>query len=189
MKTLLLSALALLLMLTMASCDENQSAVQQAYRKGADDAIRELQNQVQQSKQQLMGQLQPKLLIGTVIVLLATFFGDFIAERIREKLVMILKFTPRRQALLLSCGYLLVCAVLAAWSLYRCGVIWSLPVILLLTGANAVFFIGYLPSLFQPVKETRRLALSKIKLLLFAACVIMAIHELLSTDGLLRLQI
>jgi len=191
MKTVFLLVLSVLLILLFVSCGDNEAAtrqtVQLAYRQGADDTVRELQKQVQQIKQQLMGQLQPKLLIGAVIVLLITFFGDFIAERIREKLVIILKLTPGRQAILLSCGYLLICFALTAWSLYRCGTIWSLPVILLLTGATAVFFIGYLPSLFQPVKETHRLALSKIKLLLFAACVILAVHELLVADGLFRL--
>jgi hypothetical protein len=37
--------------------------------------------------------------------------------------------------------------------------------------------------------EARRLALSKIKLLMFVACVIMTIHELLASDGLLRLLV
>jgi len=191
MKAVLLSGLAVLLILLLVSCGDNETAirqtVRQVYRQGADDAVREIQNKVQQSKQQLMSQLQPKLLIGAVIVLLVTFFGDFIAEKIRETLTVLLKITPMRQAILLSCGYLLICFALTAWSLYRCGTIWSLPVILLLTGATAVFFIGYLPSLFQPVKETRRLALSKIKLLLFATCVILAIHELLASDGWLTL--
>ena len=185
--------LSVLLILLFVSCGDNEAVtrqtVQLAYRQGADDAILELQKQVQQTKQQLMAQLQPKLLIGAVIVLLVTFFGDFIAERIRERLVRILKFTPKRQAILLSCGYLLICAVLAAWSLYRGGAIWSLPVMLLLTGATGVFFIGYLPSLFLSAPESRRLALSKIKLLLFAACVILAIHELLASDGWLRLPV
>lgn len=193
MKAVLLSGLAVLLILLLVSCGNNEAVtsqtVRQAYRQGADDAIRELQKQAQQTKQQLMGQLQPKLLIGAVIVLLVTFFGDFIAERIREILTLLLRITPRRQAILLGCGYLLICFALAAWSLYRCGIIWSLPVIILLTGATALFFIGYLPSLFQPVKETRRLALSKIKLLLFAVCVILAIHELLAADGWLKLPV
>ena len=61
------------------------------------------------------------------------------------------------------------------------------PVLLLLTGAATAFFTGYLPLLFQMAKEPRRLALSRIKLLLFAACVILAVHELLASDGWLRL--
>lgn len=189
MKTLLLSALTLLLLLTMMSCDENQSAVQQAYRQGGADAIREVQAKVSQSKQQLMRQIQPTLLIGAIIVLLVTFFGDIIAERFREKLVSELMLTPERQAAILSGIYLLICGVIAIWSISRCGSEWSLPVLLLLTGATAVFFIVYLPSLFQPAKEPRRLALSRIKLLIFAACVILAVHELLASDGLLRLPV
>jgi hypothetical protein len=61
----------------------------------------------------------------------------------------------------------------------------KLPVLLLLTGAATAFFAGYLHSLFQPSREVSRLALSRIKLLVFAACVILAIHELLADDGLL----
>jgi hypothetical protein len=75
----------------------------------------------------------------------------------------------------------------AGWSIYRCGIAWALPVLLLLTGAATAFFTGYLPSLFQTAKEPRRLALSRIKLLVFACAVILAIHELLASDGWLRL--
>ncbi len=69
MRTLLLLVSASLLLLTLASCDDNQ-AVRQAYQKGAADAIQEVQARVGQSKQQLMGELQPTLLIGAIIVLL-----------------------------------------------------------------------------------------------------------------------
>ncbi len=104
MKTLLLTALALMLLLTMASCDEDQSAVQQAYQQGAANAIQELQNQVRQSKQQLKDKLQPKLFTGAIIVLLVTFFGDVFVERVREKLAVELELTPERQAKLVGGG-------------------------------------------------------------------------------------
>ena len=188
MKTIILAGCLVLLMLLLLSCDDNGSAVQQAYHKGTEDAIREVQNKVQYSKQLLMMEIQPTLLIGAVIVLLVTFYGDIIAERLREKLVAKLGLTPARQAMLLTVGYLLICAVLAGWSLARCGTEWSFPVLLLLIGSSGVFFAGYLPSLFKAEeRETRRLALSKIKMLLFAAAVILAIHELLAADGWLRL--
>ena len=116
-----------------------------------------------------------------------TFFGDIIAERCREQLVLEFGLTPEKQAMLLSCGYLLLGAILVFWCMDRCSAAWSLPVMVLLAGSTAVFFSSYLPSLFQPAKELRRLALSKIKLLLFAVCVILAIHELLAADGMLRL--
>ena len=135
MKTLLLSVLAAMLMLTLVSCGQDE-----AYRRGATDAIRELQIHVQQTKQQLMGQLQPKLLVGAVIVLLLTFFGDSIIERIREELVVKLQLMPDRQAILLSGGYLLLCAGLSIWSLYRGGPDWSLPLL-------SCIHIGYLLSL------------------------------------------
>ena len=104
-----------------------------------------------------------------------------------EKLVAELGLTPARQATLLTAGYLLICSVLAGWSMARCGIAWAFPVLLLITGATAVFFRDYLPSLFQTAKEPRRLALSRIKLLVFACAVILAIHELLAADGWLRL--
>ncbi len=188
MRTLLLLVSASLLLLTLASCDDNQ-AVRQAYQKGAADAIQEVQARVGQSKQQLMGELQPTLLIGAIIVLLLAFFGDVIVEKFREQLVKELALTPERQAAWLSGGYLLICAVMTIWSLARCGTAWSFPVLLLLVGATGVFFSAYLPTLFQSAKEPRRLALSRIKLLMFAACVILAVHELLAADGILRLPL
>ena len=194
MKAAIMLALAALLMLLMLSCGDGlaarqaeQLAVQQAYRKGAADTVRQIQIQAEQSKQKLMQQIQPTLLIGAIMVLLVTFYGDVIVERFREKLVAELGLTPARQAILLTVGYLLICSVLAGWSMARCGIAWALPVLLLITGATAVFFRDYLPSLFQTAKEPRRLALSRIKLLLFAACVILAVHELLASDGWLRL--
>jgi hypothetical protein len=120
-------------------------------------------------------------------VLLITFYGDYIAERFREKLVAELGLTPARQAMLLTAGFLLICAILAGWSIYRCGAELVGRYLLLLTGAATAFFTGYLPSLFQPSMEVSRLALSRIKLLVFAVCVILAIHELLASDGWLRL--
>lgn len=194
MRIIWLFVLAALLIAALVSCDDEEAkvraAVQQAYRKGAADALREVQDKVQQSKQQLMRQIQPTLLTGAVIVLLLAFFGDVIAERLREKLVLELELTPERQRAIISGGYLLFSAVIAICSLVRCGAEWSFPVIMLLSGATGVFFIGYLPVLFKPEeREVRRLALAKIKLLLFAACVILAIHELLADDGWLRLQI
>jgi hypothetical protein len=165
-----------------------QQAVNQAYRKGAADAVRQIQIQAEQGKQKLMQQIQPTLLIGAIMVLLVTFYGDVIAERFREKLVKKLELTPARQAMLLTVGYFVICLALAGWSLQRCGAEWSFPVLLLLTGATGVFFVGYLPALFKvEEREARRLALSKIKLMMFAACVILAVHELLASDGLLRL--
>jgi hypothetical protein len=190
--------LAALLLLLMLSCGDGrtarqaerlavQQAVNQAYQKGAADAVRQIQIQVEQGKKKLMQQIQPTLLIGAIMVLLVTFYGDVIVERFREKLVAELGLTPARQATLLTAGFLLICAILAGWSMARCGIAWALPVLLLITGATAVFFRDYLPSLFQTAKEPRRLALSRIKLLVFAACVILAIHVLLASDGWLRL--
>ena len=77
-----------------------------------------------------MGQIQPTLLIGAIIVLLVTFFGDYIAERFQEKLVEKLELTPARQARLLTAGFMFICAVLAGWSMARCGIEWALPVLL-----------------------------------------------------------
>ena len=193
MKTAIMLVLAALLLL-MLSCGDGgaarqveQLAVQQAYQKGAADTVRQIQIQAEQRKQQLMQQIQPTLLIGAIMVLLVTFYGDVIAERFREKLVAELGLTPVRQAMLLTAGYLLICSVLAGWNMARCGIAWALPVLLLLTGATGVFFVGYLPSLFKMAQEPRRLALSRIKLLVFACSVILAIHELLASDGWLRL--
>ena len=175
MKAAIMLALAALLMLLMLSCGDGlaarqaeQLAVQQAYRKGAADTVRQIQIQAEQSKQKLMQQIQPTLLIGAIMVLLVTFYGDVIVERFREKLVAELGLTPARQAILLTVGYLLICSVLAGWNMARCGIAWALPVLLLLTGATGVFFVGYLPSLFKMAQEPRRLALSRIKLLVFA---------------------
>ena len=187
MKAVILSGLAALLILLLSSCGDQDEAVQQAYRQGAADAIQEVQNKVEQSKQQLMVEIESSLLIGAIIVLLVTFFGDYIAERCREQLVLEFGLTPEKQAMLLSCGYLLLGAILVFWCIDRCSAAWALPVMVLLAGSTAVFFTGYLPSLFQPEKEPRRRALSKIKLLLFAVCVILAVHELLAADGMLRL--
>ena len=187
MKAVILSGLAALLILLLSSCGDQDEAVKEAYQKGAADAILEVQNKVEQSKQQLMGEIESTLLIGAIIVLLVTFFGDIIAERCREQLVAEFNLTPDKQAALLSCGYLLLCAILALWCMDRCSAAWNLPVMVLLAGSTSVFFSSYLPSLFQPVKEPRRLALSKIKLVLFAVCVILAVHELLAADGMLRL--
>ena len=179
---LLIFALPLLMMF-MASCGDDRAA----YRRGADDAVRSIQNHAMQSKQQLRDRLQPSLFIGALFVLAVTFFGDVIAERLRDELVARLDLTPERQESLAGIGYALVCGVIAVWSLARCGVNWALPVVMLLAGATAVFFTGYQPALHQPANEPRRLALSKIKLLLFACAVILAVHELLASDGWLRL--
>jgi hypothetical protein len=58
---------------------------------------------------------------------------------------------------------------------------------LLLSGASAVFFFGYIPTLFGTEREVRRLAMTRIKLLMLAAGVILAVHELLASDGILKL--
>ncbi len=178
---LLIFALPLLLLL--ASCGDDRAA----YRRGADDAVRSIQNHVMQNKQQLRDRLQPSLFIGALFVLALTFFGDVIVERLRDELVARLDLTPERQESLAGIGYALLCGVITVWSLARCGVVWSLPVVMLLAGATAVFFSGYLPALHQPANEPRRLALSRIKLLLFACAVILVIHELLAPAGLIRL--
>ena len=191
MRIIWLFLLAALLIAALVSCDDREAkvraAVQQAYRQGATDAIQDVQNKVEQSKQQLRGRLQPNLFIGALVVLALTFFADAIVERIRDKLVVKLELTPERQESLAGIGYALLCGVIAVWSLARCGGAWSLPVLLLLAGATAVFFTGYLPALHQPANEPRRLALSRIKLLLFAVAVILVIYELLASDGLIRL--
>jgi hypothetical protein len=191
MKTIMLVIAAAILLLLVTSCDDNKAtvrnAVQQAYQQGAADAIREVHNKVEQGKQQLMGEIQPKLLIGAIIVLLITFFGDTIAEKLREQLVTEFQLTPEKQSVLLSCGFLLLCSIIGIWSLNRCTSAWSLPIMLLLSGASAVFFFSYIPTLFGTEREVRRLAMTRIKLLMFAAGVILAVHELLASDGILKL--
>jgi hypothetical protein len=191
MKTIMLVIAAAILLLLVTSCDDNKAtvknAVQQAYQQGVADAIREVHNKVERGKQQLMGEIQPKLLIGAIIVLLITFFGDTIAEKLREQLVTEFQLTPEKQSVLLSCGFLLLCSIIGIWSLNRCTSAWSLPIMLLLSGASAVFFFGYIPTLFGTEREARRLAMTRIKLLMFAAGVILAVHELLASDGILKL--
>ena len=193
MKSLFLWVLPVLLIAVLVSCDDEEAKVraevQQAYQHGAADAIHEVQNKVSQSKQQLRGRIQPNLFIGALFVLAVAFFGDVIVERLREELVARLDMTPERQESLAGIGYSLLCGGIAIWSLARCGIVWSLPVFMLMAGATAVFFSTYLPALHQPSNEPRRLALSRIKMLLFAVGVILAIHELLAADGLIRLQI
>ena len=179
---LLIFALPLLMMF-MASCGDDHAA----YRRGADDAVRAIQDHALQSKQQLRDRLQPSLFIGAFFVLAVAFFADAIVERIRDKLVVELELTPERQESLAGIGYSLLCGFITIWSLARCGIIWSLPVFMLMAGATAVFFTGYLPALHQPANEPRRLALSRIKMLLFAVGVILAIHELLAPAGLVHL--
>lgn len=184
MRKVILSVMTIMLLLTMASCGRDE-----AYRRGAADAVREMQTKAEQSKQQLMQQIQPTLLTGVIFVLLVTFFGDTIVEMLREKLVAMLSMGPVKQAILLTLGYIFLCAVLVLWSMGRCGAAWAMPVLLLMAGSTAVFFRDYLPALFQTATEPRRLALSRIKLLMFAACVILAVHELLASDGWLRLPV
>ena len=89
-----LPGLAALLILLLSSCGGEDEAVKAAYQKGAADAIQEVQNKVEQSKQQLMGEIESTLLIGAIVVLLLTFFGDIIAERCREQLVLEFNLTP-----------------------------------------------------------------------------------------------
>ena len=81
------------LLLFLASCGDDHAA----YRRGADDAVRSIQNHALQSKQQLRDRLQPNLFIGALVVLVLTFFGDVIAERLRDELVARLDLTPERQ--------------------------------------------------------------------------------------------
>jgi hypothetical protein len=121
-----------------------------------------------------MGEIQPKLLIGAIIVLLITFFGDTIAEKLMEQLVAEFQLTPEKQSVLLSCGLLLLCSIIGIWSLNRCTAAWLLPIMLLLSGVAAVFFFGYIPTLFGTERESRHLAMTRIKLLMFAAGVILA---------------
>lgn len=183
MKTAILSVLTSTLMLALVSCDSRE----EAYRQGGADAVRQMQIHAEQSKQQLMQQIQPTLLTGVIFLLLVTFFGDTIVEGVREKLVATLSITPAKQAMLLTFGYLFICSALAIWSILRLGEAWAMPVMVLMAGSTAVFFSRYLPMLFKPEnREARRLALSKIKLLLFAVAVILTIHELLAADGLIR---
>ena len=69
MKAVILSGLAALLILLLSSCGDQDEAVKEAYQKGAADAILEVQNKVEQSKQQLMGEIESTLLIGAIVVL------------------------------------------------------------------------------------------------------------------------
>ena len=108
MKAVILSGLAALLILLLSSCGGEDEAVQQAYQKGAADAIQEVQNKVEQSKHELMGEIESTLLIGAIIVLLVTFFGDIIAERCREQLVAEFNLTPDKQAMLPIIGLVIV---------------------------------------------------------------------------------
>ncbi len=177
--------------LLLISCDKQDShkeAFATGYQQGYAAAIKKLEQQGRNFRSQLRESLSDKLLVFSAIAVILTLFGDNVAERFRNWISRTFHWSKSAQVKAALTAYLALTGFITGWTLCTFGLWEAVPVILLLIGTTYPFII-YIKGLQQDDRNQRRIALTKIKALLFMALVLLMLYQLLYGAGFMGIKI
>ncbi len=189
---LLTAGAVLVLLVVMPSCGDSgggggsdaQTVVRQAYAKGYGDAIDKVRSAARQAKSVAREKVMPTLILGSIIAALLTLHGATVTEYARRRLGDMLHLTVEKHLILAEALYAACVLVVALTGLWRYGVKPSIPVAALLAGTIPAFK-DLLAAIRTDDPPSRRMAIGKIKSLLFLCAVVFMVYEILSDGGLL----
>ena len=187
--------LVVLGLLSLLSCgpseDEIGNAVQSAYSQGVKDGIRKAVAEISNAGDSFRGDLRDKmegrLIAFSIVAVLLSLVGANIADWLRTEISGMFNLTVQQQLVIARWIYGILAAGLMVVGLSADSAsFWPLAILL---GGSVIPFWEYLAALRAGDKTQMKIAISKVKSLLFLALVIVIIYRILGDSGVFGLRI
>lgn len=178
--------------LLLCSCDDEsetvykegyengvQEGVNIGYEKGIEDAIKNIKNKTDNTRNLLKDTISKKMFWGAIILVLMTLFGPKLIDNFRIKFSGYFKIPIEIQiigAIWLYCSAILFAFI---WMAVYLPASINIPILILLAGTIYPFWFKYIPALKQDDKMARRLNMAKVKSLSFIVLVIFMVFHIL----------
>lgn len=190
-----MSVAMIILLLAVTSCGPSESeignAVQKAYQQGlaegARKAVAEITNAGSSFRGDLRAKMKSRLIAFSIVAVLLSLIGANIADWLRTEISGMFHLSVQQQLVLARWMYGILCAGLMTVGVSAdTASFW--PQAILLVG-SAIPFWEYLEALRAGDKVRMKIAVSKVKSLLFLALVIVIIYRVLGDNGIFGLRI
>ena len=191
----IISVAVILLLLVVTSCgpseDEIGNAVQKAYQQGlaegARKAVAEISNAGNSFRGDLRDKMEGRLIAFSIVAVLLSLVGANIADWFRVEISGMFHLSVQQQLVIVKWTYGILCAGFVVVGMSAdTAAFWPLAILL---GGSVFPFWEYLSALKAGDKIQMKIAVSKVKSLLFMALVIVIIYRILGDGGLLGLKI
>ncbi len=185
----------ILLVLAVTSCgpseDEIGNAVQTAYRQGlaegARKAVAEITNSGDSFRGGLRAKMEDRLIAFSIVAVLLSLVGANIADWFRVEISGMFHLSVQQQLVIVKWVYGIIVAGLVVVGMSAdTAAFWPLGILL---GGSVIPFWEYLSALRAGDKVRMKIAVSKVKSLLFLALVVVIIFRILGDSGVFGLRI
>lgn len=160
------------------------------YINGYQDAIKSVENQSREFRNDLKSDLETQLLWYAIIIVGVTLWGSELGELIRTRIKNWFRLTTETQVALALMLYGLIVSVILVCFFSTAGISEKMimPVLILLA-ASLIPFIRYLRNLGNNNPGELKMDLVKIKQFLIMTLVILILYQVLSDSGFLGIKI
>ena len=187
--------LVVLGLLSLLSCgpseDEIGNAVQSAYSQGVKDGIRKAVAEISNAGDSFRGDLRDKmegrLIAFSIVAVLLSLVGANIADWLRTEISGMFNLTVQQQLVIAKWVYGIMAAGLMVVGLSAdTASLWPLAILLV---GSVIPFWEYVEALMAGDKIRMKMAISKVKSLMFLSLVIVIIYRVLGDSGVFGLRI
>ncbi len=194
-KRIMTFGLVVLGLLSLLSCGPSESdvsqAVQTAYRQGlaegARKAVSEISNAGDSFRGDLRAKMEGKLIVFAVAAVVLTLFGAGIADWVRTEISGMFHLSVEQQVKIAQWSYgILAAGLLLAGVSADTASFWPLAILL----SGSMFpFMEYVSALRAGDKPRMKIAITKVKNLLFMSLVVVVIFRILGDSGVFGLKL
>ena len=191
----IMSVAIIILLLVVTSCGPSESeidqavhtAYQQGLAEGARKAVAEISNAGDSFRGDLRAKMESRLIAFSIVAVLLSLVGANIADWLRTEISGMFNLTVQQQLVIARWIYGILAAGLMVVGLSADSAsFWPLAILL---GGSVIPFWEYLAALRAGDKTQMKIAISKVKSLLFLALVIVIIYRILGDSGVFGLRI
>jgi len=183
-KIIIKSMLATGIFLFFYGCGgDNRSNIEEAYRRGAQDATAHIEKQGKVLKSKVLDTLVSKFFILAVIGTAVIMFGTELADWIRRNVAGLFHIPSELQADILATCYFAITGFGLGWCLFSYDFRMMLPVLILLAGTFYPFWFQYLNSIRNGDQQKRKIAFSKVRSCLLLGLIIILVYEVLTGES------
>ncbi len=191
----IMSVAIIILLLVVTSCGPSESeidqavhtAYQQGLAEGARKAVAEISNAGDSFRGDLRAKMESRLIAFSIVAVLLSLVGANIADWFRVEISGMFRLTVQQQLVIARWIYGIIAAGLMVVGLSAdSAAFWPLAILLL---GSAIPFWEYLEALRAGDKVRMKIAVSKVKSLLFMALVVVIIFRILGAGGVFGLRI
>jgi len=187
LKQTVVTALLIITMLLLVGMGKQPS---DDYQNGYRDAIKTVENQSREFRNNLKSGLETQLLWCVIIIVGVTLWGSELGEWIRTRIKNWFSLTTETQVVIALMIYGMIIAGILICCLNTAGISEKMFIpVLILLAASLIPFIRYLRNLGNDNAGQLKLNLTKIKQFLIMTLVILILYQVLSDCGFLGIKI